>query len=40
MADELRNLKRALRRLRRFNLVLMIYILVISLGILIYVTNI
>ena len=38
MADELRNLKRELRRVRRLNLALMIYILLISLGILIYVT--
>ena len=34
MADEIKNLKRELRRVRRLNLALMIYILVISLGIL------
>ena len=39
MADELRNLKRELRRVRRLNLALMIYVLIITLGILIYVTS-
>jgi hypothetical protein len=39
MKDPFSDLKRELREARRFNLVLMIYILVMSLGMLIYVTT-
>jgi hypothetical protein len=39
MDDPFSDLKRELKKARRFNLVLMIYVLVMSLGMLIYVTT-